>query len=250
MVRNVIIKSDFFLLTNKRTRVIIKLSIILLSIERGGKVAVADKTIDPKILASARAEFLKKGFEGASLKDICAHAGVTTGALYKRYAGKDELFCAVVRQTVEDLDGIMEEKKGRLSKGMDDKALMDAWYMDFDYMMWWFDYLYQRYDDYVLLLKCAAGSSYGDFTHLWVERMTESTYAYYEEAYRRGISKEEVSREEMHILLSAFWTSIYEPFVHGMKRDQIENHCRLVCRLFDWQKAFEFTLPGSGKETD
>src|SRR5699024_9375527 len=73
-------------------------------IEQGGdQMAVADRSIDPRILDSARTEFLASGFEMASLKTICEGAGVTTGALYKRYKGKEDLFCAVVEQTVADL---------------------------------------------------------------------------------------------------------------------------------------------------
>ena len=65
-------------------------------------MAVPDHSIDPRILESARKEFLENGFEKASLKAICEGAGVTTGALYKRYKGKEDLFCAVVEQTVKD----------------------------------------------------------------------------------------------------------------------------------------------------
>ena len=46
-----------------------------------------DISIDPKLLESAKEEFLSKGFLEASLKTICDNAGVTTGALYKRYKG-------------------------------------------------------------------------------------------------------------------------------------------------------------------
>ena len=42
-------------------------------------MAVPDHSIDPKILESARNEFLSKGFQKASLKEICGSAGVTTG---------------------------------------------------------------------------------------------------------------------------------------------------------------------------
>ena len=48
-------------------------------------MAVPDHSIDPRIWAGARKEFLEKGFEKASLKEICEGAGVTTGALDKRY---------------------------------------------------------------------------------------------------------------------------------------------------------------------
>ena len=44
-------------------------------------MARADRSIDPRILESARREFLANGFERASLKNICAQAGVTRGAI-------------------------------------------------------------------------------------------------------------------------------------------------------------------------
>ncbi|MDE5680036.1 MAG: TetR/AcrR family transcriptional regulator, partial [Lachnospiraceae bacterium] len=34
------------------------------------------------LIASAKAEFMEKGYVKASLRKICANAGVTTGALY------------------------------------------------------------------------------------------------------------------------------------------------------------------------
>lgn len=43
------------------------------------------------------------------------------------------------------------------------------------------------------------------------------------------------------ILLTAFWATIYEPFIHGYRMEQIEAHCRRVCRLFNWFSALDFT---------
>ena len=45
-------------------------------------MAVPDHSIDPRILESARKEFLTYGFEKASLKSICEGAGVTTLYVY------------------------------------------------------------------------------------------------------------------------------------------------------------------------
>ena len=109
-------------------------------------MAKADPSIDPRILASARAEFLEKGFEKASLKDICENALVTTGALYKRYQSKEDLFHALVADTVKAMSEVVEEKCAVRPEELSDEALIRAWYMDEDYMLWWFDFLY-RYRD-------------------------------------------------------------------------------------------------------
>ena len=73
-------------------------------------MSVADRSIDPRIIESAKEEFLQKGFLDASLQEICKNAGVTTGALYKRFKGKEELFCALVESTVQDLEEVVRQK--------------------------------------------------------------------------------------------------------------------------------------------
>lgn len=53
----------------------------------------ADRETKEKLLASAKSEFLKKGYMKASLRKICANAEVTTGALYFFFKDKEDLFC-------------------------------------------------------------------------------------------------------------------------------------------------------------
>lgn len=203
-------------------------------------MSVADRSIDPRILDSARTEFLTSGFEKASLKTICEGAGVTTGALYKRYKGKEDLFCAVVEQTVEDLYEVAHARGDKDPAAMSDQELIKAWDMDGADMMWWFRFLYDRRDDFYLLLSCSQGTRYANFPHDWVELLTKATSAYLAEAQRRGLCRNDVEPAELHILLSAFWTTIYEPFIHHFTWEQIEAHCRIVCGLFNWHGALQF----------
>ena len=49
-----------------------------------------------KLISAAKSEFLANGYKGASLRRICANAGVTTGALYFFFKGKEDLFGAIV----------------------------------------------------------------------------------------------------------------------------------------------------------
>ena len=165
-------------------------------------MAVADRSIDPRILDSARTEFLASGFEKASLKTICEGAGVTTGALYKRYKGKEDLFSAVVEQTVADLYEVAHARGDKDPAAMSDQELIKAWDMDGADMMWWFRFLYDRRDDFYLLLSCSQGTRYANFPHDWVELLTKATSAYLAEAQRRGLCRNDVEPAELHILLS------------------------------------------------
>ena len=49
-------------------------------------------------------EFAERGYQGASLRSICAAAHVTTGALYFLFAGKGELFERAVGPTFDQVE--------------------------------------------------------------------------------------------------------------------------------------------------
>ena len=70
-----------------------------------------DKETRQKLLESAKTEFIAKGYMQASLRTICKNAGVTTGALYFFFNGKEDLFDEIVKVPVEK---IMEVAKNHL----------------------------------------------------------------------------------------------------------------------------------------
>jgi AcrR family transcriptional regulator len=53
------------------------------------------------LVAAARRVFGRRGFYGATLEEISLEAGYTTGAIYSNFAGKDELFLAVLDERTE-----------------------------------------------------------------------------------------------------------------------------------------------------
>ena len=61
-----------------------------------------------RIMECAKAEFLKKGFQAAQLKDIVTAAKVTTGAVYRHFKDKEALFLALIEDVYHyTLDFIM-----------------------------------------------------------------------------------------------------------------------------------------------
>lgn len=54
------------------------------------------------ILKRARAAFVSEGFAGARIEPIAREAGVSTATLYALFAGKNELFSAVIDDAAEE----------------------------------------------------------------------------------------------------------------------------------------------------
>ena len=68
-----------------------------------------DQQTRQRLLRCAKAEFLSRGFEHASLRRICGAAGVTTGAVYFFFQNKEDLFAQIVQDTAQQLTQLGHE---------------------------------------------------------------------------------------------------------------------------------------------
>lgn len=55
-----------------------------------------------RVLAAARRVFLERGYAGASLDAIAEEAGFSKGVIYSQFAGKPDLFLALVEQRITE----------------------------------------------------------------------------------------------------------------------------------------------------
>ena len=206
-------------------------------------MSVPDRSIDPRLLSAAKEEFLKKGYKMASLAEICGAAGVTTGALYKRYEGKEDLFSALVEDTVRE----MEERAAAVREAdisqLTDRQLYDSFIMTPGSIRQWMRILEGHRDGFTLLVRCASGTRYENFHHDWAETMNELDYKYYREARRRGMTDRELSREEMLVLSSAVWAMYFEPFYHDFTPEQIGRQAELMHDFISWPRVLALKEP-------
>ena len=76
--------------------------------------AVQDLTTRDRLLAAAVEVFVEQGYEGARLQDIARTAGLTTGAVYANFRGKDELlFAAIGARADVEMDSLLAEAQDR-----------------------------------------------------------------------------------------------------------------------------------------
>ena len=199
-------------------------------------MAVADRSIDPKLLESAKKEFLERGFELASLKDICDRAKVTTGALYNRYKGKEELFAKVVEETVLSIEEARSKHSSIDLEAATDEELKMMWKMNKESLYWWFELFEKHKDGVILLIRCSSGTRYANFKHDFVEVVTETSYEIYEEMKRRKLTSKNISKKIMHTVHSAYFEMVYEPYVHGFSWEEICEIIDAMMNLLDFEK--------------
>ena len=120
-------------------------------------MSLPDRRIDPKILKSAEEEFMEKGFADASLREICKKAGVTTGAMYKRYPGKEALFEAVVGPTLQDIEEMALNIERYDYEQLAHGKMQSVWDMSSTTLKTIVHFSYERYDGFKLLLCRSEG---------------------------------------------------------------------------------------------
>ena len=206
-------------------------------------MSLPDKSIDPRLLAAAKDEFLKKGFEKASLTDICKAAGVTTGALYKKKKKKEDLFSALVSDTVQDMTEYVSQIERVDLTDLTDRELYDSFSMQTETNIRWLRFLYDHREGFTLLIRCASGTRYENFHQDWTEKMNALDMKHYQEARRRGLAARDLTEEELHVLTYAIWALYYEPFFLGFTWDQIERHAETIHLFADWHSALEMKKP-------
>ncbi len=203
-------------------------------------MANPDRSIDPRILESAKEEFLSRPYEQVSLRDVCKKAGVTTGALYNRYANKEELFEALVAPTLALINQFSDQTESNSYSRMDNNELIKIWEFTPDTQAGIINMLYDNYDGFRLLLCHAEGSRHANFLHDFVNDVTGRSFRFIEETYRRGITSFLIDQEELHMLLTAYWSTMFEPLIHGLSREKALEHSRIVAKLFNWTDVLGF----------
>lgn len=186
------------------------------------------------ILTAGKKEFLEKGFKSASLRNIVKAAGVTTGAFYGYFSGKEALFAALVEEhaaTVmkiymsaqESFVELPEEVQAK-HMGIESRASLNSI----------LDYIYDHFDEFKLLLCKSEGTSYEDFLDNMVEIEVEQTLAFIEVLRSQGMVVPHMQKAVCHMIVSGMFTGIFELINHDMKREEARQY---VAELQDFYIA-------------
>ena len=171
------------------------------------------------LLEAGKKEFLAHGFQGASLRDIAASLGVTTGAIYRYYTDKAELFSALVEKPAREL----EERYRAAQKEFADQPLQDQLTElpeVSDENSWIMEFIYDNFDAFKLIVCRSAGTGYEHYLDTLVEIEANSGRALLERMEEAGQQIHQIDDALIHIVSSALFNGIFETVRHDMPRDK------------------------------
>lgn len=179
-----------------------------------------EKETKARLLASAKAEFMEKGYMQASLRSICKGAGVTTGALYFFFQDKEDLFAAIVEEPLNALLHVMEvhyrTEREQAEQGI---ILNKDFSEDLDIARQVIHFLYLHYDEFILILKKSQGSRFEDSFERFVT-ITEEHYRVLLDKFAEATGEEKMDRYMLH------WMAHMQMdiFVHMLTHEESEEN--------------------------
>lgn len=183
-----------------------------------------------RILNEARRAFNERGFLKASMRDIAQKVGISTGNIYNYFAGKDELFRAVVLPVVNQFYSMLEEHHG-----LERSSLMD---------MLTEDYLRRVTCEYVtmisrqrtllgILLFKSQGSSLANFKEIYTDMATAQV--------KLWMNKEKERNDGINITITDFFLHLHTVWMFTMIEEIIMHniHGDTLDRVIDEYIKFE-----------
>ena len=192
-----------------------------------------DKETREKLIESAKAEFMEKGYNKASLRSICAKAGVTTGALYFFFEDKADLYKAIVGKPVDKLFQIMQAHFNE-----DDKIIMSPYYDaneedHSEVAQLLIHHIYTNYDAAILLLTKSQGSEYENIVDRIVDFTESKSIETMEKIAENKGKKKKVNRYMLHLVIHV----VVDSFVHLVSHEPDEKKA-----LANIKKVFKMTM--------
>ncbi len=193
-----------------------------------------------RLLKAAREEFLEKGYERASLRDIAARATSSKGAIYVRYSDKEALLDAVVGPALDGLCDLLENTLGTYVDlpAKEKRASRDA-YADqgIEAMV---DYLYDHFSEFKIVVDMG-GAKFEGLLHRLIELELATSYDYLKTAGGPAPMRASVEPELLHIIVSGYFSGIFQVIAHDLSRDKAKACVASLSSFYraGWAVLFE-----------
>ena len=172
-----------------------------------------DKTANHiKIMAAAKAEFMEKGFDKSSMRSISKRCGMTAAGIYRHCVDKADLFDQIVAPAVDRINAWLNAHIARYVDAARHAERIQWRDSEIDMMR---EIIYPNMEEYHLLLAKSRGSKYENFLHDLTEGQQAQLLQYMPMLKAQGYAVRDITPKELHLLLSAYTTALFEPVIHN-----------------------------------
>lgn len=184
--------------------------------------------VEERLLECAKAEFLEKGFEGASLRVIAAAAGTSTNSIYVRFSDKAGLFNAIIEPVTKEFIRRFEKILDDFSNfsAEEQKKNMNEYTLSQYYKL--IDFIYDNFDEFKLLQDGVCKDKYQAFIDQLVKREVDFTLKYLVNVEQPVFEKSKLKKELFHSAMSFYFNGTFEIVRRNMSKKKAKEYTKVM----------------------
>ena len=185
-----------------------------------------------RIINAAIDEMQKKGYQKSSMRSIADKAGVTAGAMYWYFDGKEQLFESICDDIIGELYVKQKKMLPDNLEDFTDSELLDLFYQEASLQM------FRNMQEYIPILCMIFNNGnpyyYQKKKREYVEFSADYAKRFYDELYKRKLSGKTYSYEEVSMLCQAEFSVICnllesDEILNGVNDKMMQSIQTLFC---------------------
>ncbi|MBR2749671.1 MAG: helix-turn-helix transcriptional regulator [Clostridiales bacterium] len=193
------------------------------------------------IMKAAYEEFRTYGFMDASMRRIASAAGMSASGLYKHFESKEEMFSALVDPAIDGMMLLYDDLAKKENETLNLPETTRVW-EDSSSTSIMLDYIYSHLDAFKLIICSSQGTRYANFVHDIALMEEKNTHEYIANARKNGFTVNEVSDEEMHLLVTMNIDAVVAAVEHDFTKEQAMHYAKTLEKFFipGWRAVLGF----------
>ncbi len=174
------------------------------------------------------------------MRRIASAAGMSASGLYKHFAGKEEMFAALVEPASQGLMELFRREADDQRRAVGNGDL-SQWESGRDAKLA-MTYIYDHLDAFRLLICKSQGTKYEGFLHDLAALEEETTLSFMEMLKQQGRKLKDFRRKELHLLTTANVNAVFQTVEHAFTREEALHYADTLDRFFSraWQEFFGY----------
>jgi len=195
---------------------------------------------DEKIIEYAQKEFLEKGYNDASLRNIAKMADVSTSTMYTRFGDKFGMFEYLISSTSKLPDFLEQTLRDYFNMNLEEQQNQyeDKSNTGFDVII---NMIYEDYAAYKLLVSCSPGDIYKNFLDQITAIDVKYTLLYLKENNSKALREDRINEGFCQVVSRAFYSALFNCVEQDMSKEDAVNYINELRSFYNrgWEEYFK-----------
>ncbi len=173
------------------------------------------------ILKISKEEFISKGYNNASLRDIASKCHISATAVYRHFKNKEEIFEAVINPLISYFNETTNYIEGKDNDFLKNNNVSEMWNFEHE-GSFHFNILFGEYNDLVILIVKERKSWFKDFI---INYEFNATIKYINQMKKEGYKIKDLNLVLFKVLLDSYLEAYLNLLDKKLKKEELFKIC-------------------------